>query len=90
MTKNELKEMLKTQIVEVVFEKVDGTLRTLEGTLCADIIPPATKDDTLSQKKVRKISEEVCVVWDAANQDWRSFRWDRLKRVNGSEFVHGA
>jgi len=32
MTKNELIEMMKTSVVEVVFEKVDGTLRTMEAT----------------------------------------------------------
>lgn len=89
MTKNEIVELMKTQIVEVVFEKVDGTLRTMDATLCDTIIPeqPAKSEDV---NRNRKPNEAVQVVWDAAIQEWRTFRWASVKRVNGTEFVHGA
>ena len=39
---------------------------------------PPKKDDPLTQKKVRKVNEEVCVVWDMNAEGWRSFRWDKV------------
>jgi len=89
MTKNELIEMMKTSVVEVVFEKVDGTLRTMEATLCDNIIPeqPAPASEV---NRNRKPNESVQVVWDADAQGWRTFRWASVKKVNGSDFVHGA
>jgi hypothetical protein len=89
MTKNELIEMMKAQIVEVVFEKVDGTLRTMEATLCEEIVPdqPAKEGEV---NRNRKPNESVQVVWDAGIQQWRTFRWASVKKVNGTEFVHGA
>lgn len=89
MVKNEVIEMMKTQIVEVNFKKLDGSMRKMDCTLSGDIIPPATKEDPLSQKKVRAVNEEVCAVWDCEKQDWRAFRWENLVNVNGVSFVHG-
>lgn len=88
-TKNELIEMMKTSVVEVVFEKVDGTLRTMEATLSDAIIPeqPAPSSEV---NRNRKPNETVQVVWDAAAQGWRTFRWTSVKSVNGKTFVNGA
>lgn len=88
MTKSEIIETMKQSIVEVVFEKVDGTLRTMDATLCDAIIPeqPAKEGDV---NRNRKPNDAVQVVWDAAIQEWRTFRWASVKRVNGTDFVHG-
>lgn len=88
MTKNELIEMMKTSIVEVVFEKVDGTLRTMDATLCDAIIPEQPASDGEVNRN-RKPNEAVQVVWDAAIQEWRTFRWASVQKVNGVAFVHG-
>lgn len=88
MTKSELIETMKQSIVEVVFEKVDGTLRKMDATLCDAIIPeqPAKEGDA---NRNRKPNDAVQVVWDADIQEWRTFRWASVKRVNGTDFVHG-
>lgn len=88
MTKSELIETMKQSIVEVVFEKVDGTLRTMDATLCDAIIPeqPAKEGDA---NRNRKPNDAVQVVWDADSQGWRTFRWASVKKVNGTDFVHG-
>ena len=42
------------------------------------------KGEAASSKK--KPNDDVCVVWDCTQNAWRSFRWDRLKRI---EFAIG-
>ena len=50
-------------------------------TLKEDIKPKATKTDPLSQEKVRKISDKVVSVWDVNAKGWRSFRYERVEKV---------
>ena len=70
---------LKNNICVVVFEKKDGTERSMKCTLQESIIPEATKEDPLSQKKIRSLNEEVIPVWDTEKNGWRSFRIDSVK-----------
>jgi len=62
--------------VTVDFEKVNGEFRSMTCTLQESRLPPAINKTT--QKKANL---EVCVVWDCNQQAWRSFRWDRIKRI---------
>ena len=77
--RNELIGKLKNNVCVVVFEKKDGTERSMKCTLQEDIIPQATKEDPLSQKKIRALNEEVLPVWDTEKSGWRSFRIDSVK-----------
>lgn len=82
----EITEELKTEILAglragektVTFTKVNGDKRVMTCTLQEGVIPPATKTDPLSQKKVRAVNPEVQVVYDVEKDGWRSFRWDSL------------
>jgi hypothetical protein len=76
--RDELMALLKDNVVVVKFTKKDGTERTMKATLREDIIPQATKEDPLSQKKIRAINEEVIPCWDAEKEGWRSFRVDSV------------
>jgi hypothetical protein len=39
--------------------------------------------ETAAQSKSpKKTNEDVCAVWDIDAGAWRSFRWDRLKRID--------
>ncbi len=76
--KDLLTERLKSEQVVVKFKKVSGEERTMTCTLQESVIPPATKEDPLSQKKVRAVSPEVCSVWDVEANGWRSFRWENV------------
>jgi len=80
-TKEDLKLLLEQNVLVVDFTKLSGDKRVMTCTLRDDMKPRATKDDTLSQKKVREISEVVISVWDVNAQGWRSFRYDRLNSV---------
>ncbi len=62
----------------VVFIKKDGTEREMLCTTNPDIVPfVAVTED----KPERKISDEVCAVYDVNAKGWRSFRWDSVKSV---------
>jgi hypothetical protein len=81
-TKEDLKFLLEQNVLVVDFTKLDGDKRVMTCTLREDMKPSATKLDTLSQKKVREISDAVVSVWDVNAKGWRSFRYDRVNSVN--------
>ena len=81
-TKQDLKLQLEQHVVVVDFTKLNGDKRVMTCTLREDIKPPATKTDTMSQKKVREISDAVVSVWDVNAKGWRSFRYDRINAVD--------
>ena len=68
--------VLRQQEVMLTFVRADGAERVMRATLQESQIP---KIDTT--KTERKYNEHVCVVWDCEQQAWRSFRWDRLKKI---------
>lgn len=80
-TKEELINLLKNNLVEVTFTKLDGDERVMPCTLMESYLPPAKKDDPLTQKKVREISDKVIAVWAVESEGFRSFRYDRVKKV---------
>jgi hypothetical protein len=81
LTRHELAEQLQSGVYNVTFTKVDGTERTMPCTLREDLLPPAVKEDPLSQKKVRAVNEEVMVVYCTDKNEWRSFRVANVKSV---------
>ena len=80
-TKADLKAQLEQNVLVVDFTKLNGDKRVMTCTLREDIKPAATKTDTMSQKKVREISDAVVSVWDVNAKGWRSFRYDRINTV---------
>ena len=66
--------------VNIDFVKADGTARSMTCTL----------NESLGAKPVNKLAtekpaiadkKETCVVWDCDANGWRSFRWDRLRKI---------
>src|SRR5210317_1264113 len=82
-TRQELLDLLSDEIVDITFDKLSGDERTMKCTLIPSMLPPAQRDDKLSQTKVRNLEDKVFVVWaiDIEPNAWRSFRYDRVKRV---------
>lgn len=80
-TKEDLKFQLEQNVLVVDFNKISGDKRVMTCTLREDMKPAATKTDTMSQKKVREMSDAVVNVWDVNAQGWRSFRYDRINAV---------
>ena len=80
-TKEDLKFQLEQNVLVVDFNKISGDKRVMTCTLREDMKPAATKTDTMSQKKVREMSDAVVNVWDVNAKGWRSFRYDRINAV---------
>lgn len=80
-TKEELIELLINHPIIVTFNKLDGDERVMTCTLQASSLPPATDQDKLSQTKIRNLEDKLVVVWDLKAQAWRSFRYDRVTKI---------
>jgi hypothetical protein len=70
--------VLKEREVTVDFEKATGEFRSMKCTLSEDLGAKYTVTESTTP---RKPNPDVCVVWDTGQQAWRSFRWDRVKRI---------
>ena len=73
--------MLRKEVMEVTFLKLNGDERTMPCTLITSFLPPAKKDDPMTQKKVREVSDKVCAVWAVEAKGFRSFRYDRVTKT---------
>lgn len=80
--REDLKALLEQNVLVVDFTKLNGDKRVMTCTLREDMKPRATKDDVLSQKSVRDVSDAVVSVWDVNAKGWRSFRYERINSVN--------
>lgn len=78
-----LKNLLKTNVMVVTFNKVNGEKRIMNCTLREDVLPEVTSDST------RKKSDNVLSVWDVDRSDWRSFRYDSVTSFQIGEDVSG-
>ena len=79
----ELKNALAKGIVRVSFTKKDGTLRTMEATTYAPLIPvecqPKNETDRdYSDEIHRSRCAARWIVFDTEINEWRSFRWDSV------------
>lgn len=81
-----LKEQLQNGVVTVVFEKTDGSERTMRCTL-SDLYVPQVEPVMLSEydgnvpKKSKVLNDNVQSVWDIDSGGWRSFRLDSVKQL---------
>ena len=80
-TREDLMETLRKEVAEVTFLKLNGDERKMPCTLITSFLPPAKKDDPMTQKKVREVSDKVCAVWAVESKGFRSFRYDRVTDV---------
>ena len=80
-TREELQKLLVEEVVYITFKKLDGAERKMQSTLIPSMLPPAQREDKLSQTKIRNLEEKVFVVWCVDRSAWRSFRYDRVTAV---------
>lgn len=76
-SKNWLKSRLGDGPVKVTFVKKNGEERALNCTLKSDVIPLYEKKTDREKAK----NDEVLSVWDLDINEWRSFRFDSIKRI---------
>jgi hypothetical protein len=77
-----LKGLLQTELVKLTFEKTDGTMRVMRATLKSGVVPLYER----KTERVRTPNPELCSVFDLDKREWRSFRFDKVKRI---EFTLG-
>lgn len=74
--KSWLQDVLRTNEVIITFTKADRTEREMKCTLNPKSIPTIAKEKT--QKTVNPDRQ---VVFDTQKQEWRSFNWDTVKKL---------
>lgn len=74
LTREYMISELQQRVCRVIFKKINGEERDMQCTLIEDVLPPAKKDNPVSQKKVRAVNEEVIVAFDTLKGEFRSFR----------------
>jgi hypothetical protein len=82
-----VRSLLHSTVVTVEFTKSDGSLRVMNCTLDLERMPKQNSKgmgiDGLPRSP-RTSDDEVQVAFDVDLQQWRSFRYDRLKNVTAS------
>ena len=73
----ELLDILKTGVLVVTFNKLDGDERVMTCTKNNEHIP----EESLS-KTDKVVKEGTITVWDLNAKGWRSFKYDRVTKVS--------
>lgn len=76
-----IKGLLKNEKVTVTFAKATGEIRIMECTLSEEYGAKYVVHE--NKESTKKPNPEVCVVWDCNQNAWRSFRYDRIKQIEG-------
>jgi hypothetical protein len=85
-----VRSLLQKSAITVSFIKADGTVRDMNCTLDWDQIPAdkqpqdVSVEKLLETKKRKQPDEHSLRVFDLDKQEWRSFRFDRLKKVSAT------
>jgi hypothetical protein len=82
--RDEILKDLRKYVIEVHFDKVDGTARVMRCTLRPDLLPPSYSENLEEQKQeteFHKVNENVVAAWDVQKGGWRSFRVDSVKYI---------
>ena len=77
-TQVELLEKLRKETLVVTFNKLNGDERIMTCTKSFDVIPEEHKPKTDKEPK-----EGTVTVWDTNAKGWRSFKYDRVTKVEG-------
>ena len=78
-----LRELLKTDLVTVVFTKNDGTKREMHCTMLPQYLP-VMNEPNLNIKYGP--SPTIVIVWDLEQNAWRSFKFDSLLSIETDYF----
>jgi hypothetical protein len=88
--RNELVGILKNNICNVTFTKVNGEQRVMPCTLKEGVVPPApvhvtNTDNPVDFPKEKKVNPNTLSVWCLDKKEWRSFRVANVTNVEISE-----
>jgi hypothetical protein len=74
INKNDLKQLLKKNTVEIKFKKKDGSERVMNCTLVSDVVPVYEK----KTERVKPDNDNLIAVWDLDKEAFRSFKLDSV------------
>ena len=77
-----IKGVLQRETATLTFQKKDGTMRVMKASLREEHLPVYEKKN----ESVRKVNDEVLSVVDLEKNEWRSFRFDSIRKI---EFTLG-
>jgi len=83
-----VRSLLQKGAITVTFVKADGTVRDMRCTLDWTLIPDDKQPQDVPVEKLLEIKkrkqpvEHSLRVFDLDKQEWRSFRFDRLRKIN--------
>jgi len=72
-----LRRLLKKDVVEFVYQKIDGTERKARGTLKPSLIPEIDRGDD----RIKNTNKDVLNYWDLKKDDWRCMRKDNFIKI---------
>lgn len=75
-----VKGILQRETATLTFQKKDGTMRVIVASLREEDMPSYEK----KTDAVRKVNEEVLPVVDLEKNEWRSFRFDSIRKIEFS------
>lgn len=75
-TEEQLNKALREETLVVTFNKLDGAERVMTCTKSFDIIPEANHP-----KSDKPGKEGTVTVWDVNANGWRSFKYERVTKV---------
>jgi len=79
-TKENLIDMLRSNIITVTFTKVNGDERVMKCTLMIEYVPNAPS--TNGKMVLRESDTKTVSVWDIEANGWRSFKVDSIKSIS--------
>ena len=83
MTRQEIVAKLSQGIHTITFTKVDGTERTMPCTLDPTLLPAVELIENEEKKVPRKLNIDTLRVFVTDINEWRSFRIENLKNIQG-------
>jgi len=75
-----LKNILKNETATLTFQKKDGTMRVMKCSLREEHMPSYEK----KTERVRATNDETLSVVDLEKNEWRSFRYDSIRKIEFS------
>ena len=75
-----VKGILRRETATLTFQKKDGTMRVMKASLREEHFPVYEK----KTERVRTVNDEVLSVVDLEKNEWRSFRFDSIKKIEFS------
>ena len=86
MKKSDIVNKMKEGSVSLTFLKANVELRDMTATLNEFTVK---YPDVASTSRAQKLSDTTQAVWDETVNGWRSFRWDSVRSVDGTDTPSG-